>query len=669
MQTLLLYALKGIIYSTIFFGYYCLALRNKRFHYYNRFYLLLTVLLSLLLPLVHLQLWQWNSSNAGVIKLLNVTTVDSNEITITANSSSFDWKESAIILYGIIALGLLLAAAFSVIAIFRLKTKYKVERIQNINFINTDLQQSPFSFFNNLFWKNTLSITEEGGKQIFTHELTHIEQKHSWDKLFMRMVTALFWFNPLYWLAQKELSLIHEFIADEKAVENKSAEAFALMILQSQYWKPIFSPAQSFHYSPIKRRLLMLTTSKKPSFSYARRIFVLPLLAIAVLLFAFKLKKDEPSTTSSHASAPFILVVDAGHGGAENGAIGLNGINEKNLNLSIAKEILDLAPEYGITVKMTRTDDITTTQQDRIQFIAGQADAFISLHVNATGEKNTDKNGMEVYISRFENSTNFAKSKLLGSSIIKNLQPNFTTNDLLLQRKNQGIYVLDANPYPAVLVECGYINNNYDIKLLTDNAKREQLARDILQGVVGYANADKNALSMSNNNKEEVAQSSSDTAKKPAPLYIVDGKEMSAEEVHKIDNTKIGSVNVLKGAEATKQYGDKGKNGVVMITMKEGTQSFQSAGTTDNSHIDLKAKKVYADSMTMYADTILLDVAKRGQPLFFVNGKEITPKEFKDIPRDKIESVSVWKDNDAVKKYGEKGKNGVVEVKLKDITQ
>ena len=53
MQALLLYALKTIIYSAIFFGYYCLALRNKRFHYYNRFYLLMTVLLSLSLPFVH----------------------------------------------------------------------------------------------------------------------------------------------------------------------------------------------------------------------------------------------------------------------------------------------------------------------------------------------------------------------------------------------------------------------------------------------------------------------------------------------------------------------------------------------------------------------------------------------------------------------------------------
>ncbi len=571
MQALLLYALKTIIYSAIFFGYYCLALRNKRFHYYNRFYLLLTVLLSLMLPLFYLQLWQWNGSNTGVIKLLNVATVNDYEAIISSHSSALNWANVASICYCAIALGLLLAALFSVVFIFRLKAKYRVEKIESINFINTDLEQSPFSFFNNLFWKNTLSLSDEGGRQIFKHELTHIEQKHSWDKLFMRAVTALFWFNPLYWLAQKELALIHEFIADEKAVENKSAEAFALMILQSQYAKNVFSPAQSFHYSPIKRRLLMLTTSKKPSFSYARRIFVLPLLAITVLLFAFKLKKDEQGTAAIHTNAPFVLVVDAGHGGTENGAWGSNNIYEKDINLSIAKTIEKLAPEYGITVKLTRTEDATIPLQDRMSYIKSvQPDAFISLHVNATEGTKSDKNGMEVYISRVDSNANLARSKLLGSSIVKSLQSDFTTSSSLLQRREQGIYVIDANPYPAILVECGYMNNLNDLKQLTDANKMGQMARDILKGVAAYANANKNASLLNHDNgSNDALQSSTDTTKKPTPLYIVDGKETSAEDVNNMDKNKIESINVLKEAKAIKQYGDKGKNGVIEITLKD----------------------------------------------------------------------------------------------------
>ena len=653
MQALLLYALKTIIYSAIFFGYYCLALRNKRFHYYNRFYLLLTVLLSLMLPLFYLQLWQWNGSNTGVIKLLNVATVNDYEAIISSHSSALNWANVASICYCAIALGLLLAALFSVVFIFRLKAKYRVEKIESINFINTDLEQSPFSFFNNLFWKNTLSLSDEGGRQIFKHELTHIEQKHSWDKLFMRAVTALFWFNPLYWLAQKELSLIHEFIADEKAVENKSAEAFALMILQSQYSKNIFSPAQSFHYSPIKRRLLMLTTSKKPSFSYARRIFVLPLLAITVLLFAFKLKNDKNSTTPIHTNTSFVLVVDAGHGGSELGALGGDNMNEKDINLSLAKTIKELALEYGITVKLTRTEDVTLPLQDRMGFIKNvQPDAFISIHVNNSEEKNTSKNGMEVYISRVDSNANFAKSKLLGSSVVKSLQSDFTTSSSLLQRREQGIYVIDANPYPAILVECGYINNLNDLKQLTDANKLGQMARDILKGVAAYANANKNASLLNNDNgSNEALQSSTDTTKKPTPLYIVDGKETSAEDVNNMDKNKIESIHVWKGIEATKKYGDKGKNGVVVIKLKD-------AGSVDSQRENVNGK---ADNTGLVITT-----DKADSLLIIVDGKTtINAKEMHLMTPDKIAAINVLKGKAAVAKYGEKGSNGVIEITSK----
>ncbi len=654
MQTLLFYALKVMIYSAIFFGYYCIALRNKRFHHYNRFYLLLTVVLSLFLPLIHLQLWQWNSSNTGVIKLLSVTTANDYEAVVSSHSSALDWANIASLCYCIIALGLLLAAALSVLSIFRLKTKYKVDKIESINFINTDLEQSPFSFFNNLFWKNTLLLTDEGGKQIFKHELTHIEQKHSWDKLFMRIVTALFWFNPLYWLAQKELSMIHEFIADEKAVENKSAEAFAMMILQSQYSKSVFSPAQSFHYSPIKRRLLMLTTSKKPSFSYARRIMLLPLLAISLFLFAFKLKKNETKTNVTHTNTPFVLVVDAGHGGTDNGAIGLNDVNEKDINLSIAKKIEELAPEYGVKVLMTREDDKTVSLQDRMDFIrVTQPNACVSIHINSSAGQETVRNGASIYIPRNETKDNYKQSYLLGSTVLQNVEKNFTVDSTLLQRKSKGIYIIDSNPYPAIILECGYINNDNDLKQLADNTKMEQLARDILKGVVAYANADKNASLLNHDNgSNDALQSSTDTTKKPTPLYIVDGKETSAEAVDNMDKNKIESINVLKGTEATKQYGDKGKNGVVIIQLKKGiafnSNKQNKKGKTDNNGLEIKMDK--ADSA-----------------LIVLDGTTINTKQLYVMKPDAISSINILKGESAISKYGEKGSNGVIEITSKNV--
>jgi N-acetylmuramoyl-L-alanine amidase len=636
MQAIIIYLLKVIICSSILFLYYHIALRNKRFHYYNRFYVLMSVVLSLLLPFLNITLWQFDSSNRQVIQLMNVVAVNTTEITTADKTYMLSCDSFLLLLYVLVTLCMLIVFMIGINKLYHYRRIYPVERLDRIFFVNTDLQQAPFSFFNNLFWKNSLEITNPIGSQIFKHELTHIEQKHSWDKLFLRLTTILFWMNPFFWLMQKELRMIHEFIADEKAIENKSAEAFALMLLQSQYGKNIFSPAQSFSYSPIKRRLFMLTTSAKTSYSYVRRILVLPLLAGTVLLFAFKLKENhQPKGTLSHTNAPFTLLIDAGHGGSADGAIGINGEKEKDINLSISKKMQELAPEYGITVKMTRTDDVTMDPEARMNVIkAIQPDAFVSIHVNATKESQTSNNKISVLIPRNETNSNYGQSRLLGSSLLQTTKNDFPINSVLIQQKDEGVYVVDQNPYPAALIECGYINNADNVKQLQDASKVEQLARDILQGVVAYANAAHQTTNV------EIK----DTTKNP-PLYILNGKNITAEQAKAIDANTIESVNVLKGDDAIKKYGEKGKNGVVVIALK-GTNS--SPLTTS-----IKPKDA--------------DAAKEAErALKVIDGKIVSNEELQKFDANSIYSISVWKGEEAVNKYGDEGRDGVVEITTKN---
>lgn len=117
-----------------------------------------------------------------------------------------------------------------------------------------------------------------------------------------------------------------------------------------------------------------------------------------------------------------------------------------------------------------------------------------------------------------------------------------------------------------------------------------------------------------------------------SPLIVVDGKEMPYQTIKNIDQNTIASMLVLKDDKAIKKYGDKGKNGVIVISLKE-------------------------DSNT---------TAKGPSPIYILNGQEITAQEIEAINPNTIDAIDVLKNKKATAAYGEKGKNGVVIITLKD---
>ena len=292
MNSLFLYIQKVLVCSGMLYSYYWLVLRNRKFHQYNRFYLLFSVVFSLLVPVMHLS-WFTVKENAvqdySIVRVLYEGALDP----VVVSSHKTSWNTMG--MYAVVGVSavLLLLLAIRVVSVFRLARKYPIVRWDGVDFLDTDIASAPFSFLNYLFWKNDIDVQSGVGRQILEHELTHIRQKHTWDKLFMQVVAALMWFNPFYWLMQRELSMIHEFLADEKAIGDQDVQSFATMLLEAHFGKKILSPVHPFAYRPIKRRLKMLTSSSTPSYSYLRRLFFLPLLFIVTGLFAITIKKQE----------------------------------------------------------------------------------------------------------------------------------------------------------------------------------------------------------------------------------------------------------------------------------------------------------------------------------------------------------------------------------------
>ena len=298
MKTLLFYLLQVIVTSGILYGYYHFALRNKRFHKYNRFYLLAATVVSMAVPFLNIPVYftQSDAESSFVLQTLTIISgagADNSTVFTTSaetHSNWFTWQNLSWLIYMFIAFIVLLRIIFSLLKIRRIVRSNPVEQLDTIRFVNTTEPGTPFSFFRWLFWNKKIELHSEKGEQIFRHELFHIEQKHSRDTIYMELLTVVFWINPFFYLIKKELKAIHESLADQFAVSENTKWQYAELLLM-QVLNTTQKLVNAFFNNQIKRRIAMLTTSKKPSHQYLRKLMVLPFAAIVFALFAFNYKE------------------------------------------------------------------------------------------------------------------------------------------------------------------------------------------------------------------------------------------------------------------------------------------------------------------------------------------------------------------------------------------
>lgn len=218
--------------------------------------------------------------------------------------------------------------------------------------------------------------------------------------------------------------------------------------------------------------------------------FFATVLFLTCLLFCvfFKPKNEAGERPASTEQLPTVII-DAGHGGIDGGAVGINGTLEKELNLEIAKVLGALMRVSGYNVVMTRTDDTMLTTDDghgsaktrdlkkRIEIASGYPDGLmVSLHCNKFPSESCK--GLQVYYSENELARDTAKS--IQDSVIALLQP---TNHRKPKQADSSIYLLHRALIPSVLVECGFLSNTEECSLLCDEGYRKKLALCILSGI------------------------------------------------------------------------------------------------------------------------------------------------------------------------------------------
>jgi len=298
MFSILYYLVKVVLCSTFLYTYYWFLLRNKQLHQYNRFYLMGISVLSWIVPLIKIQIVKEQViASPKVLRFANYISENNSllEQGFIEKTAKYTWDNLLIIIGILISLFFIVRFVKSLWDIRKLIRLYPLKELKGMHLIMTDVKGTPFSFFKYIFWNTAIDLSSDVGKKILAHEVVHIEEKHSVDKLLIELQLLIGWFNPIVWLIRNELYLIHEFIADQKSIENQDSGVLAKLLLASAYPKQQHLLINTFFYSPIKRRLNNLNQDKKTTFKNFRKLFVFPLFLCMVLSFSLKIGEAKAS--------------------------------------------------------------------------------------------------------------------------------------------------------------------------------------------------------------------------------------------------------------------------------------------------------------------------------------------------------------------------------------
>lgn len=285
MIPLAIYLIKVILISGLLFGYYALVLRNQRFHEWNRYYLISSAAVSLIIPFIRWSaLFSHFSHQPAYVARLHTFTTGAAGSATTGALSQQQWLELA---YGLVAMIFILGLCGGLVKICsRIKTGQR-KKFPLFTLVEHPKTISPFSFFRYIFWSDQLSITSRSGEHILRHELAHVQQKHSLDKLYLEIITCLCWINPFFYLMRRELSIIHEFIADRKACAHNAPQEYASLLVEQSLrpGNPLLTHA--FFQKQLSRRVHMLIRENKNRFTYFKRLMAIPITLLVIFCFLY----------------------------------------------------------------------------------------------------------------------------------------------------------------------------------------------------------------------------------------------------------------------------------------------------------------------------------------------------------------------------------------------
>ena len=283
---LFIYQIKVGLCLIAFYLLWKLLLSRETFHRFNRVALLVVMVLALVLPWIRLSLDATVQVAKPMVVLEDLLVTPGGAAAAQQTSLSWSVMDFATLAYFI---GVAMALAWFLHSHWSLHRLLKQGRRESlpggITLHVVPGDQSPFSYFKHIVISE--QDYRDNPNEILTHEQAHIGLRHSWDVLFMSVVTLFQWWNPAAWLLGRELRLVHEYEADE-AVLNQgiNAKQYQLLLIRKSVGDKLFSMANNFNYQSLKKRIRMMSMNKSSRWNRLRALAVVPVIALALLAFA-----------------------------------------------------------------------------------------------------------------------------------------------------------------------------------------------------------------------------------------------------------------------------------------------------------------------------------------------------------------------------------------------
>lgn len=584
------YIIKSSISLLLLFGLYWFLLRKEKLFVFNRFFLIFSVLFSLIIPFISIPVnLPDNEAGDNFVTAINSTVPVFGQEQDVVNYSEYQSVNSIeaepVAFFERINFPLLLIFLYltGVILLF-------IRFLRNIFFITrqirsseriaysgqrlvlTDNQVNPFCFLNTIFVSKQAYLNNEIAGELLNHELEHIRQAHSLDVIFMELIQIIYWFNPVIILYNRAVRVNHEYLADSGAIQDETdISIYADKLINFITCKRNVPLSSGFNPSLTRKRLIMLTKSRSGRINYFVRIFLtINLAAVIFMILSFKPTYSDPIAAAQNLNEFSILKPAEVY------------VNDSS-NYKIAEEE---SGKSGIRNDISARETVTAPEKIVKGFVVNKYGKYIE-----------------------------------GVKILESGRTSgFVTDEI-------GHFVLPNVPEDALLT---FLLDGYVSQTIKPVFSSEMVVRFVIDKEAGLS-------------KEDII---SNYMPKPGttPIIVIDSVLQERESMHDIDPAnKVTSIIVLRGKDATDKYGEKGKNGIIEIN------------SIGNPPGQIENKPAAPET----------SVSKK---LIVVDGV-IYDGELNDIPMQSIDVLSVITSFQATRKYGEKGKNGAVEIKTKQIAQ